>query len=428
MNIFDTKLKKISGPINVIRMEGMAHGIKKVIYLFMDYHEDVAMQTECINVFSKDLNKYLAENFYNLNNSPITYDFFMEVRPSDILLPPNMGTEYLIYKKQYISQVIKFFASVFKYDPDKDIVRISDIFKNVRLHYLDIRDYLKYHVIDFLGEAGHLCHEFMCNQDIPLSHLSQVINILKTAKLNLDNTVKIFKSGTKPVDKPVDKKVDKPVDKKVDKKVPVIKYYKGFEQETVERLVFKIKQSYKHTDVKNILVPMLEKSITDLEQLSNNIDTTIQSLTEHGNFINDNFAKLIKEPSDVDYHYGINSHNMRKIIFDIINSVSNLYQLCVKIFARITDIYMLRRFLDKDYITNAIVYSGAAHSEMYVKTLIAYFGFKITHVSFSSIENLDTLNKEIKSKAQNNINITEMINPPLLYQCADVTNFPDKFL
>ena len=417
MNIFDTGSKKISGPINVIRMEGIVHGIKKIIYLFMDWHEDVAMQTECVNVFSKDLNKFLAENFYNLNNSPITYDFFMEVRPSDILFAPNTGTEGLVYKKQYISQVIKFFASVFKYDPDKDIVRISDIFKNVRLHYLDIRDYLKYHVINLLGEAGHLCQDFMCQQDIQLSRLSQIIDILKTSKTNLDATIKIFKSNTNTDTKLVGQK-----------KVPVIKYYKGFDPETVERLVFKIKQSYKHTDVKNILVPMLEKLITDLEQLSNNIDATIQRLIEHGNFINDNFVKLIKEPADGDYHYGINSHNMRRIIFDVMDSVANLYQYCVKVFARITDIYMLRRFLDKDYITNAIVYSGAAHSEMYIKTLITYFGFKITHVSFSSVENLDMLNQEIKSKTQKNINITDMINPPILYQCSDITHFPDKFL
>jgi hypothetical protein len=411
MNIFDTKTKEVSGPINVVRMEGMVNHIKKVIYLFMDWHEDISMQTECINVFSKDLNKYLAENFYKLNSSNIIYDFFMEIRPTDILVPPNVGTETLIYKKKYITQVLKFFSSVFKYDPQKDIVGISNIFKNIRLHYLDIRDYLKYHIVDHLSEADNLSKEFMCHHDIELDQLAEIIYILQTAKINLDQTIKIFKS--------------KP--KTIPKKQPVIKYYQGFEQETIERLIAKIKQSYKHDNIKNILVPLFGMYVNDLVTLSRTIDNTIQKLNEYGKKINDSFAKLNKE-SDETYYYGITSHETRKIIMDIVDSVDFLYSNCVNIFAKITDIYMLRRFLDKDYITNAIIYSGAAHSETYISILVAKFDFKITHISYLSVSNINALNKEIKINTNKNKDITELLYPPVLHQCSDITNFPDKFL
>ena len=39
--------KEISGPINVIRLEGIVNGIKKVITLFMDIHLDEEDQTKC---------------------------------------------------------------------------------------------------------------------------------------------------------------------------------------------------------------------------------------------------------------------------------------------------------------------------------------------------------------------------------------------
>jgi hypothetical protein len=412
MNIFDKNKKEISGPINVVRMEGTINNIKKVIYLFMDWHEDVSTQTECINVFSKDLNKYLAENFHKLNGSSVLYDFFMEIRPTDILIPPNVGTEALIWKKKYIMQVIKFFATVFKYDYQKDIVGVSDIFKNIRLHYLDIRDYLKYHIIDYIVEADKLAKEFMYYHNVMIGPLSNIINMLQTAKTNLDKTIQIFKSNPKTKTK----------------KQPIIKYYQGFEQETIERLVAKIKQSYKHDNVKNILVPFFDKYIKDLVTLSKKIDNTIQKLNNYGNKLRDSTDKLNKEPENEMYYYGPSSYAIRKIIMDIIDSTDYLYSTCINIFAKVTDIYMLRRFLDKDYITNAIVYSGAAHSETYISILVTKFNFKITHAAYLSVPNIDTLNKEVKIKTNKNNDITELFYPPILHQCSDITNFPDEFL
>ena len=412
MNIFDTKTKEVSGPINVIRMEGMVHGIKKVIYLFMDFHMDVTIQTECANVFSKDLNKYLAENFYKLNDSPITYDFFMEINPSKILLLPNTETVTLIHKDKYIKQVVKFFSSVFKYDPEKDVVRISDVFKNVRLHYLDIRDYLEDHIFNLLIRADSLSNTLMHYFNIPLNLLTQIINTLTTARENLDKTVVIFKSGTN----------------SNIKKLPTVKSYQDFEPETIEHLIYKIKQSYKYNDIKNILVIYFEKYVDRLEILSKEIGETIQRIIAHGNIINNNFDKLMKDPETGEYNYGVSGNQRRKIVVDIVNSVDNLFIYSMTAFAKITDIYMLRRFLDKDYITNAIVYSGANHSKTYVNILVAKFGFKITHIVFSSVEDLDTLNKEIKINTDNDNVITELIFPRILHQCSNITDFPNNFL
>ena len=422
MDIFDTNVKQISGPINVIRLEGKIHGIIKVLYLFLDIHENVYYQTECVNVFSKDLNKYLAENFYKLNGMRTTFDFFMEIRPTSIVPTPDIGVQYLSYKKNYISQVLKFFSSVFTYDKEKDTVKISDTFKNVRLHYLDIRDYFKYHIMDLLDVILSTSFEFMHNTYINPERLMYIIKELIIVKEELDNTIAILNS------EPVSKKQVNPVSRQLNNdKIPVIKQYKGFDPDTIKKLVNKMTNSYNHKDIKKVLVSYFDKYVNDLKKLSKEIEDTAEIFVKYSKYFNDNAGKLMRI-SDGEYNYGITGSTVRNIIVDIINRCDDLSLLCIKTFARITDIYFLRRFLDKDYITNGIVYSGAAHSEIYVKILLADFDFEITHIAYSSISNLDMLNKQIKMSAQNNEDITFMINPPYLYQCSDVTNFPENFL
>ena len=45
-------------------------------------------------------------------------------------------------------------------------------------------------------------------------------------------------------------------------------------------------------------------------------------------------------------------------------------RLSLIIFTNITDLFFLRRFLDKDYITKAITYTGAVHSINYINFLV----------------------------------------------------------
>ena len=93
--------------------------------------------------------------------------------------------------------------------------------------------------------------------------------------------------------------------------------------------------------------------------------------------------------------------------------------------------YFLRRFLDKDYVRNAIVYTGAAHSVSYIYILIS-IGFKITHVSKSKIKNMKKLNgaiskiKEFPSE-QSIYELLVLFLPSKVKQCTDISNFPEDF-
>ena len=55
-------------------------------------------------------------------------------------------------------------------------------------------------------------------------------------------------------------------------------------------------------------------------------------------------------------------------------------------FSLLIDLYIINRFITKDYITNAVIYSGALHSSQYLLLLVKYFNFKVTHIYNSEIK------------------------------------------
>ena len=48
----------------------------------------------------------------------------------------------------------------------------------------------------------------------------------------------------------------------------------------------------------------------------------------------------------------------------------------------IVDCFFLRRFIDKSYIKNGIVYTGAAHSTIYIWFLIKFYNYKIAEFDY----------------------------------------------
>mgnify|MGYP003446168035 CR=1 FL=1 len=76
--VLDQNKKYVSGPLNVARLEGEVNGIKKVIYLFMDFHLDISQQLECSNIYAQHINTYLLNNFKKLKDSGKMYDIFLE--------------------------------------------------------------------------------------------------------------------------------------------------------------------------------------------------------------------------------------------------------------------------------------------------------------------------------------------------------------
>lgn len=412
--ITNPNITMINGPVNVIRLEGQIHNIKKVIYLFMDYHINVMSQTECENIFSVDVQKYFVDNFYRLSNETNKmYDFFLEIYPSELANNIHEQTKpKKEYKDKYIEEVVKIFRKIFKYDSKKNKVMVNELFKNVRLHYLDIRDYYKNIVHAKVSKIVKIAKGFMTRDNINLNDLQEIIDLMHIMSEHFNLVSKILaKTNTKNSGLKIIKKQTKI----------------GLDIPMLDHLANKIKSSYNHNDIKKIMLKLINESIQNFNKSIKEINKAIEKFQSYLEKIYRSGSKLTNDTNTTYlYSYGLSEFTIREMIVDIVNTVENIFsEKFIEFFARFTDIYFLRRFLDKDYITNAIVYTGAMHSNMYINILIKNFGFKITHASYSKIKDMDKLNAEIKKKSQ--MEIQELILPDFFQQCSNLTDFPSDF-
>lgn len=415
--ITDPNLNMVSGPVNVMRLEGNVNGIKKVIYLFMDYHMNVDSQTQCSNVFSQDVQKFFTNNFYDLSNNTNgnqMYDFFVEVYPSELADNKyRQGINGKDHKEKYIEEVVKFFRKIFNYDAKKNKVTVNKFFKNVRLHYIDIRDYYKHNVHNQVTYMNGIAHQFMINDYIDLERLDEIIKLMELMRTHLEFVIDILaKSKHKSL------------------KMKIIKenFNGPLDVDAINYLANKIKTSYKHNNVKKVMLALINDTINNFESSIKEIDDAINEFNEYYDDIYKSNNRLVKdENTSYIYSYGLSLSTVRQMIVNIANRVDNLVdEKFVEFFARFTDIYFLRRFLDKDYITNAITYTGALHSNTYVYTLVKYFNFQITHASYSKISDMKKLTNKIKKRSL--MGIQELILPEVFNQCSNLTDFPADFL
>jgi len=427
MTTLDENVKHVNGPINVVRLEGNVEGIDKVIYLFMDYHYDVSQQTECENIYAKDIQLYLADSFRKLNDTNKMYDFFLEIHMSE-LQKVKFGYAYpapINYKEKYIIEIRKFFNKIFRHEPSENKVFVSDKLKNVRLHYIDIREYFeKYHAASIV-KALNIVTYMWTNINFYTNDISEILNTIIDFQKYCLLIVDILNG-----------KYDKSADK-----ISIIPYVnfeskEPREQPTLEEdirhiiyLLDKILSKYNHPDIhKNLL-----KHITIIKE---SISSIIANCDNIINFCNDTINRINEAPyyikhkqiifDDLNkYDYGLSTKEIRDIIKKIYDDVAGLHLKFIHTYSKIIDIYFLRRFLDKKYVTNAIVYTGASHSNTYIEILIKDFNFKITHTSYSLISDLDDLNNEATKRTS--LELFELFLPPIQSQCSDLTNFPDNF-
>lgn len=406
-------MTQISGPINLIRMEGNINGIHKVFHIFMDLHIDSHNQTECSDVRSIHIKNYLVNVFDKLKKTDHKLDFFLEMFP-------DTSTHVTDYTDIYLNQMRKMFETIFKFNFKENKVVKSKEFPNVRLHYIDIRPYFTFIVGSPFGivlEIDDYLHmlknKYMYTSDITV--LKNSLNILNSQMNVLHNAI-ISKSN-------------KVVKGTIIRKFPpsTINYDMDEATTMINYLINKIKNVYKHDDVKQKINQILNKEYVILfnkyVDLTNKFRIDLDSNNEK---INYGFRDKITYNNE-SYYFGL-VHS--KISWDILEGLlkisDDLARTVVEIHVLIMDLYFLRRALDKDYVTNVISYSGAQHSANYIEFLIQKFDFNITHVYYSEIDNIENLNKKIKNMNDKE-RVLNLFHPPKLHQCIDVTKFPENF-
>ncbi len=428
---FNENLTYINGPINVVRLEGKVGKIKKTIYLFMDQHYDLYNQTECDNVYAQDIQNYLATNFKKLNGSDTTYDFFLEIYPSDLqnIRYGESADTMQNFRKIYIFEVFKLFRKIFSFDPKQNKVSISKYFTNVRLHYSDIRSYFFGDIFD--NKFGYIFNqlEYMLrNNVIWIQGMDNMINTMNGVIASIEHFTSIIKkvkdTKTKKNEslKPTPIKFRSENTETLESK-PAIK--ETTDEEYVEYFLNKLFYNYTNKSIQPKIIDEIDVFIQKLERLQERGRTLIKTMTNVVAIQSNTQFRLVRKKNSNEISYGIPFQGIVKILADLRIDIIDFDNEFIDVFMMFMDVYFLRRFLDKDYITNAITYTGSAHSVYYIKTLVEKFDFEITHAALSDMD-LSQINKKITDLST--ADLEEIFYPAVRSQCSDVTNFPKNFL
>lgn len=381
---------KISGPINVIRMEGNINNINKVIHIFFDYHASLYLETECNNYENINIVNYLYNIFTKTTK---TIDFFMEIKNSSI------KKEISPYKNIYITNIAKLYnRSKF----DKSIK--PNIKENVRFHYIDIRDVLEKNIYRYIDILIDTVHTIYTNKDIFSSNFSHILE----ACMHLTQELELFRDYLN----------NKTILKQNNKDKNTILYF-----------LDKITKKYKN----NYVIEKINKSYIndihlELVNCLNNIDELKKLILTKEKYVFRYYDEKVEYQQTTDI-YGMfnlyyNYTEFDEFVYKIDSLGGKIKRQILHIFGKLTDLFFIRRFLDKEYITNAITYTGSAHSINFIYLLVSLFDFKITHFSYSDINDLDKLNKIAKE----DINLLNyVLHPQKLIQCIDMTDFPQDF-
>jgi hypothetical protein len=351
----------INGPINYAHLQGNMNGIEKNIYLFFDKHLNIYEQTRCKSFNSIDITYYL----YTLIKEAKDYlDFFMEIRLSQL----NKSITY--NRDIYINEVINLFKSEFVIENKgtKEQVKYSKTNSKVRLHYLDIRDCLG------------------------IYYLRNIIDIKIKKYLDL-----LSKDD-------LDAYIRKNYYKKILKYVDIINEQIESLDKNIKEII--INKNVVYDKINNKQKYYLDKLINKYKntQLKQSINLFLDS---HYNFILTYYKRTILEIKSINENI-IDITILTELIDKILEYINKIYGL-------FTDVYLLRRFLDKNYINNSVIYSGGAHSINYIFYLVNYCNFKIIKIHNSLETDVNLLMNKIKKEA-------------ICFTIYDLFLFKDKYI
>ena len=193
-----TEEQHINGPINTVRLEGKIGNVKKVVYIFMDFHESVYNQTECDDIRSSDIDKYIIRTLDQALNNGKTYDLFIERDPIYALRDdPKHKGQYLF------GQTYKMFHKASKIDPKTGEVGRSDELTNTRLHYTDIRGYTTRKLDNLMYSVEDILNSLWDKKSLSYNDLADIksgLNMIYAHILSIYKLIYDNKNITEPKD------------------------------------------------------------------------------------------------------------------------------------------------------------------------------------------------------------------------------------
>jgi hypothetical protein len=409
----------VNGPINVVRLEGKVDGVDKVLYDMFDIHTDPRFETKCDDIRSYDIGRFLVKTFDELKiKSDKTYDLMFELYPASVAINNE-------FNNRYIDEVGYVFNKAIKIDTQKNHIQKSDELPNVRFHAVDIRDYVLNVIYDIVYKNIPFVINNLIN-NITIHDIDRVMDLIKILNAKIICLYKILYEN-KDIKNPTFTKKIFSVEQEL-----LSKYSEEDYKILTEKYIYKLLKSYKNKNIHDKVLYIINNDFHNIfVEYFAFVDNTLlkfEKLKERmkpvGNY---NVYDVLLQRENGTYLYGFSKQESNDYIafFDVLEG-KFIDFIVSKIGLYLMDLYLLRRFLDKNYITNTISYTGAGHSTNYVRLLIKYFDFKISHYSYIKNNDINNAHKIIK-KSKNFEELKEIFYTPIIKQCSDLTNFPPLF-
>lgn len=322
MNIDHNKLEYISGPNVAVVLEGKINNIKKKILLFGEFH--LNDQNECIDPDSVPIKIYLHDLFKKTDKD---IDFFLENNNYKLY---QTG----FYSTQYIYQLRNYFNDN------------QNRFKNVKFHFSDIRN-------EYIWDI----------QDNFIVYYQTFNNIISNRNINIDNII-MFKQKISYCEEIIEIILTLLKNDKVNLN-SIRDMNNNFKKDFIKN-IYKIINKYDNNIIKNKIRSIIKLSTIGLVEDLNKMKKMLSTI--------ENKLEKIKI-----YRYGdfYSYYEVDKFIYHFGTLYLKITNKLLSFFSLLTDIYTVRRILDKDYIKNVITYNGAFHTINMVNIFVNYFDFKI---------------------------------------------------
>jgi len=402
----------INGPVNYIKIYNKEKN-KRVIIL-MDYHVPIDKQKKCEEYDAKDVNMYI---YNELKETKVPLDFFLEIVPSEI---NNMNKYYS--NDNYITETKKIFKKIYAENQSKPN-------SNIRLHFIDVRDYgYIYDITNIVDEIISILKsnkldnilfiiEKLKKINLILELVNNYIELTLHSKINYESIDLInitLKKNNDSKDYSLDKiltfgfaeLLDKILNKYTNKELKnnITKYFKENYIKLSEKLVLYIKD----------LIKIVSDIYISLDKSHIQQDLIVKDIVLNN--------KLELKSKYIGY--GIDFFEYDKQWENILNETNKLQLIIIKMGSVFMDCFFLRRLLEKDQIKKSIVYTGLTHSVMYIWFLVKFYDYSIEDYYYISKDKLDKnsikdLEKKIK-KSDSPFDIFEFLVPPKLTQCVKI--------
>ncbi len=428
--------KFIDGPICLFRIEGSFEGIKKVLYLFGDVHNDAQWQTKCntynalpiTNAMYITLSR-LSEKLPKNKNIDIFGEFHNNINIESYVDAPAMNNMYIVNFMTMLRTM-------------KNEQTTLNKFQNMRFHYVDFRNYMTNILYVIVDQAVH----FTQSEYFSIETLNKLKQLLTNVAhiMNIHRIIIMRANDIPFIDSIINSLETKQNELKTD---PGDTQY-----QTISNYIQFLFEHSLHADIFNLMVTIkfLRKLITKFESVKLKcflLDTILLLFLDYCDGLQTHISNSLELiDALINMNHVVTStpfsgatddeyiDNTRVMCDGIRGGISVIRNKFVATYALLMDMYFVKRFLDKKYIVDGIIYCGGYHVVRTIYFLVTHFNFNITHGCAGTTltqTNIKTIHDELKHNIKNIIHDGTTILFKFIVghprQCIDMTGFPPDF-